>query len=209
MFKIFLVRHGETEGIRAGRMEARLDSSLTTFGIRQVESLALRLKDEQLHGIYTSPSLRAVKTAEIIKGKRELSLIKDEDLYEMDIGPWDGKTTNEIKRDDPGRFKDFSKSPELFRPNPEKGESFKDVQNRVLSFLTRIKKDHENQTILVVSHTAVLTLMMCHFKRKNIKDFWDPPIIQNASLSLVHIQHEEVSIELDADVNHLQSIAII
>src|SRR4051794_28307391 len=168
MVRIFLTRHGETEGIRAGRMEARLDSPLTTFGIRQVESLALRLKEEQLHGIYTSPSLRAAKTAEIIMGKRELSLIKDEDLYEMDIGPWDGKTTNEIKREDPSRFRDFFENPELFRPDPEKGESFEDVQNRVLSFLTRIIKDHENQTILVVSHTAVLKLMMCHFKRKNI-----------------------------------------
>ncbi|MCX2829736.1 histidine phosphatase family protein [Bacillus pseudomycoides] len=209
MVRIFLVRHGETEGIRAGRMEARLDSPLTTLGIQQAQAVALKLNEEQLHSIYTSPSLRAVKTAEIIMGDKELSLIKDKALYEMDIGFWDGKKPNEIKRDDSDRFKDFSENPELFRPNPDRGESFEDVQNRAFSFLNRIIKDHENQNILVVSHTVVLKLIMCHFKRKNIKNFWDPPIIQNGSLSLVHIHHDEVLVELDSDISHLQSITII
>jgi len=209
MTRIFLTRHGETEGICAGRMEARLDSPLTTLGIKQGQSLALRLKEEELHSIYTSPSLRAAKTAEIIRGEREISLIKDEDLYEMDIGSWDGKTLDEIKRTDPIRFRTFREKPELYRREMEIGENFEDVQDRVSSFLTRIMNKHKNQTVLVVSHTAVLTLMMCQFKGKSIKHFWDPPMIQNASLSLIHVHNNEVSIELDADISHLQNIAII
>lgn len=209
MVRIFLVRHGETEGIRARRMESRLDSPLTPLGIQQAQAVALKLNEEQLHSIYTSPSLRAVKTAEIIKGDKELSLMKDKSLYEMDIESWDGKKSDDIRKDDRERFKDFFNNPELFRPHSNRGESFEDVQNRALSFLDRIIKDHENQNVLVVSHTVVLTSIMCHFKRKSIKNFWDPPIIQNGSLSLVHIQHDEVLIELDADVSHLQSMTII
>ncbi|MCY8098400.1 histidine phosphatase family protein [Bacillus atrophaeus] len=155
----------------------------------------------------SSPSLRAVQTAEIIIGDRDMTLIKKEDLYEMDIGSWDGKKLEDIARTDRNQLTQFLEHPELF--SPEEGESFYDVQNRVISFLSHIKNDHKNQSILIISHTVALKLLMCHFKGQTIEDIWEPPEMKNASLSLVHIHNEEVSIELYADDSHLGNISVI
>ncbi|MFS0906674.1 histidine phosphatase family protein [Priestia aryabhattai] len=201
MTKIFLARHGESEANQRGIMESRLNSSLTSKGIRQVEYLASRLKKEELHFIYTSPSSRTTKTAEMIKGTREVTLIKDEQLYEIDLGPWDGLTPKEANESNPIQYDKFRNNPGLYRP--EKGESFFDVQKRAITFLSRIIKDHKDQTVLIVSHGAVLKLMMCYFKEETIDNFWDDPLFENTSLSLVHVRNDEYLIELDANTSHL------
>ncbi|QTL47329.1 histidine phosphatase family protein [Priestia aryabhattai] len=201
MTKIFLARHGESEANQRGIMESRLDSSLTSKGVRQVEYLASRLKEEELHFIYTSPSSRATKTAEMIRDKREVTLIKDEELYEIDLGPWDGLTPEEAKKNNPTQYHKFRNNPKLYKP--EKGENFFDVQKRAIAFLSRIIEHHKDQTVLIVSHGAVLKLMMCYFKGETIDNFWDDPLFGNTSLSLVYVRNNEYLIELDANTSHL------
>ncbi|EJQ86852.1 hypothetical protein IGW_05327 [Bacillus cereus ISP3191] len=207
MIKIFLVRHGQTEGITMGRMESRKDSPLTNMGIQEIKSLTRRLQDEEIHYIYTSPSGRAVKTAEIIKEHRECILIQDKHLYEMEIGDWDGQSQQDIQNTDSTSFNQFLHAPESFRP--ENRENFYDVQKRVESFLSHIATRHNNQSILIVSHTVVLSLMRCSFKKQDIKHVWNTPIFQNGSLSLVYFDEGGYLIELDADISHLQNISII
>ncbi|MCU5684724.1 histidine phosphatase family protein [Bacillus wiedmannii] len=189
MIKIFLVRHGQTEGITMGRMESRKDSPLTNMGIQEIKSLTRRLQDEEIHYIYTSPSGRAVKTAEIIKEHRECILIQDKHLYEMEIGDWDGQSQQDIQNKDSTSFNQFLHAPE--------------------SFLSHIATRHNNQSILIVSHTVVLSLMRCSFKKQDIKHVWNTPIFQNGSLSLIYFDEGGYLIELDADISHLQNISII
>lgn len=201
MIKLYLVRHGETEGITMGRMESRKDSPLTNMGILQIESLKRRLQDEEITHIYTSPSGRALKTAEIINKERQITLLQDKLLYEMDIGDWEGLTKQEIQNVDSGNFEQFLHSPASYKP--ENKESFYDVLNRVETFLSYIISKHENQNILIVSHTVVLSLMRCFFKNQNIEHVWDNPRFQNGSLSLVYYEEDKYLIKLDADITHL------
>ncbi|AFQ15655.1 histidine phosphatase family protein [Bacillus thuringiensis] len=207
MIKLYLVRHGETEGITLGRMESRKDSPLTNMGILQIKSLKQRLQDEKIDYIYTSPSGRALKTAEIINTEHPITLLQDNRLYEMDIGDWDGLTQQEIQNEDSCTFEQFLHSPESYKPQNK--ESFYDVLNRVETFISYIISKHDNQNILIVSHTAVLSLMRCFFKSQNIEHVWDKPKFQNGSLSLVNYEDDKYSITLDADITHLNKISIL
>ncbi|MHA4260228.1 histidine phosphatase family protein [Bacillus cereus] len=207
MIKLYLVRHGETEGISIGRMESRKDSPLTNMGIQQIQSLKQRLRDEKIDYIYTSPSGRALKTAEVINEAHQITLLQDKYLYEMDIGDWDGLTQQEIQNEDCCNFEQFLHSPESYKPKNK--ESFYDVLNRVETFMSDVISKHDNQNVLIVSHTAVLSLMRCFFKNQNIEHVWDKPKFQNGSLSLVYYENDKYSITLDADITHLNKISIL
>jgi broad specificity phosphatase PhoE len=66
VMRLIIVRHGESEWNRIGRYQGQHDAPLSDLGLRQAEALALRLCDEPLDAIFTSPPQRAAKTAEAI-----------------------------------------------------------------------------------------------------------------------------------------------
>ncbi len=82
MTKLYITRHGETLWNTEGRMQGWNDSPLTDLGIKQAEWLRERIKDLKIDVIYSSPSGRAYNTAEIIKGNRELQVIKHDGYRE-------------------------------------------------------------------------------------------------------------------------------
>jgi len=64
MTRIYLIRHGETDWNNKRRLQGGLsDTPLNENGLRQTRNLALRLKDEKLSAIYSSPLSRAKVTA--------------------------------------------------------------------------------------------------------------------------------------------------
>ncbi|EQB85893.1 hypothetical protein M918_16965 [Clostridium sp. BL8] len=78
MTRLYITRHGETLWNTEGRMQGWNDSPLTDLGIKQAEWLRDRIQDEKIDAIYSSPSNRAFKTAEIVRGGREIEIIKHE-----------------------------------------------------------------------------------------------------------------------------------
>ena len=62
---IYIVRHGETYGNLNGDGFAETD--LTPTGRQQIAFLGKRFKDTKMNKIYTSPLIRAVKTANAIR----------------------------------------------------------------------------------------------------------------------------------------------
>ena len=66
MTNIILVRHGETEWNRKGIIQGRHDILLNQTGRRQAEATMKKLKGKAIHGIFSSPLIRALETAQII-----------------------------------------------------------------------------------------------------------------------------------------------
>ena len=75
---IYLVRHGQSEGNRENRMRGRCDFPLTEVGEQQAITLAKISKEWNLSAIFTSPLIRAKKTAEYIGRESELNPEIDE-----------------------------------------------------------------------------------------------------------------------------------
>ena len=89
--RIFLVRHGETEWNRTHRFQGRSNQTLNQNGKDQARALAFALKDASLSVIYSSPLVRAIETARLIKTFHPaVPIIEEEGLLEMELGDFDG-----------------------------------------------------------------------------------------------------------------------
>ncbi|MDO9408096.1 histidine phosphatase family protein [Patulibacter sp.] len=98
--RLWLVRHGETEWARDGRHTGRTDVPLTDRGREQAAALRERLASERFVAVRCSPLSRARETLEIaVPGTRPTL---DDDLMERDYGVAEGRTTAELREEQPG-----------------------------------------------------------------------------------------------------------
>lgn len=87
---IYLIRHGETDWNKEKKLQGVTDIPLNAYGIELAEKTAEGLKDVPFDRIYTSPLIRAKKTAEIIRGNRPIDLVVKEELKEISFGDYEG-----------------------------------------------------------------------------------------------------------------------
>ena len=95
--KVIMVRHGETEWNVLCKFLGSADIPLNEKGRRQAGYMKEALKDTQIDVIYSSPMLRAYETGVIIKGDRDVAVMKDDELREIGCGKWEGLDGNEVE----------------------------------------------------------------------------------------------------------------
>ena len=120
---IYLIRHGETDWNKTKRLQGVTDIPLNAYGIELAEKTAEGLKDVPFDRIYTSPLIRAKKTAEIIRGDRPVELVVTDGLKEISFGEYEGlcHEPEHYTIPKPG-FRKFFEDPEHFE-TPPGGES--------------------------------------------------------------------------------------
>jgi probable phosphoglycerate mutase len=158
---ILLIRHGENEFVKSGKMAGRLPGvHLNERGRQQAAELAEALKDVPLKAIYSSPLERAVETAEPIAATRQLEIQLRPDLMETDIGKWQGRSLKSLTRIK--KWKIVQRAPSRFT-FPE-GESFLQNQTRVVSCLDQIAASHKPKDIVaVIFHADPIRLAVAHY----------------------------------------------
>jgi probable phosphoglycerate mutase len=97
---IWLIRHGETEWSASGQHTGRTDIPLTETGRRQAAALGRHLAGRPFSLVLASPLGRARETCRLA-GYGDAVQVTD-DLLEWDYGPWEGRTTREIRVERPG-----------------------------------------------------------------------------------------------------------
>ncbi|WP_028067127.1 histidine phosphatase family protein [Solirubrobacter soli] len=95
---IVLARHGETEWSASGRHTSTTDIPLTERGRDAARTLRARLAGREFALVLASPRQRAVETARLAGYEPVL----EPDLVELDYGPYEGRTTVEIREQRPG-----------------------------------------------------------------------------------------------------------
>jgi broad specificity phosphatase PhoE len=110
-----------------------------------------------------------------------------------------------FKRDSAKAFDDFWNRPHIYK-STSGGESFYDLQNRVIPFVQGLIEEHQGKTLLLVTHAATLKILMNYFENNPLERLWDPPFIQSTSLSKVIIENNDTTIELYGDTSHYQAI---
>jgi broad specificity phosphatase PhoE len=98
--EVVLVRHGATEWSENGRHTSHTDLPLTEQGIAQAKTLPGRLAAWDFALVLTSPMQRARETARLA-GFGDRAVV-DDDLCELDYGADEGRTTAEIREQQPG-----------------------------------------------------------------------------------------------------------
>ncbi|WP_336046721.1 histidine phosphatase family protein [Solibacillus ferritrahens] len=206
MLRLYLVRHGQTEWNIQKRMQGWKDSALTEQGVNNAIALGKRLEGVEFVAAYSSTSERTIETAKLIIGERNLPISTNENLREMYLGEWEGKTHEEIKVSYPEQYKNFGKKPALYEPAG--GETFEQLTNRAINVLNYIISEHESGNILVITHSVILKSLLMHAKGRNITDLLAPPFIHDTSLSIMEIKNGEYCILSEGDIAHLDKVTI-
>ncbi|WP_226674851.1 histidine phosphatase family protein [Mesobacillus jeotgali] len=203
MIHLYVVRHGETEWNKEKRSQGRLDSALTVKGIDDARSLGERLKDTEFCQIISSPSGRTLETARLIKRERPIPLTTDDRLMEIDLGHWQGKTDSEVKDLYPEAYDAFWNEPEAFAG--EGGETFLQVQERLLEFLADLEKKVKEGNVLIVTHGVVLKTLYLICRNASINQLWDPPFVHGTSLTILTSENGKRELQLEACISHYSS----
>lgn len=163
---IYLVRHGVTDSNKKKIYMGWREEELNEEGIKQVNELGIKLKDNGISKIYTSPIRRAVQTAEILNRYLLTGIIIKEDLIEMKLDKWEGMAEEEIKLRYPREWEIWNKRPaELRLP---KRETLSSVQERSIGAIKRILNENNKRRVIAVTHVAVIRCLILFFKNLDL-----------------------------------------
>lgn len=157
---LYLVRHGQTDWNRDGRVQGRADQPVNALGGAQSRAVGSYLSGRPLAAVYCSPALRARQTAEPIAAHHELEVQPSAGLLELDMGALDGASLREMR----DRFPDFFRlwSADAATARFPGGETLAELQARAWAAITTITKEHgPGDTLVVVSHAFALYSILC------------------------------------------------
>jgi len=151
--QLLVIRHGETEWSRAARHTGRSDIPLNDKGREEARGAARTLDGWNITRAYTSPLGRARETAELVAPVCGVDV--DPDLVEWDYGIYEGRTTLEIRDEEPAWS--------VFTHPMKGGESIADVGGRVDRFLARVVGEVESGNAAVFAHGHVLAILIARW----------------------------------------------
>ena len=161
--QLVLVRHGESEGNRAGAFTGHSPSPLTPRGRAQARRVAEALGSPRPDAIYSSDLRRAVDTAAPLADRLGVQVVAREALRERDMGAWVGRTFADIEARDPDDWRRLRDRDPDHRPPG--GESHRECAARVAHALDQIVADHPDGHVVVFSHGVAMHHMMRHLLR--------------------------------------------
>ncbi len=200
--KIFLVRHGESEGNLGGTLQGcRLDTPLTRRGRRQAEALAVRLAEAEVDDVVASPMARARETAEICAAPHGLAVRLDLELVEFDWGVWTGLPLDDEMDRSVAELRAKWRSGDVDAA-PPRGESPLDAGARAAHVLARLRAVRPAAP-LVVAHGRFNRILVATLLGRDLARM-DEVRQRNGSISIFEWDGEKpaTSLVLD-DVSHL------
>lgn len=199
---LYITRHGETEWNREGRMQGWQNSNLTETGVANAKRLGDRLKNIEFDCIYCSPLGRAIDTAKYIAGDKTTEIVIKEALKEMGFGCWEGMENEEVVKQYPEQKHNFWHKPHLYEPVD--GESYEELIHRVGAVFDEISGNTLCETVLIVTHAAVIKAIYSIIKNSSLEDFWSEPYMYDTCLTILEIVDGEIKCMLEADTSHLK-----
>lgn len=203
--ELVLIRHGETEWNRVGRIQGHSDSPLTSEGIVQAQAMAVRLESDPACALISSDLGRARQTAAIIGWRRKQSVQLDARLRERKFGVAEGQQYTRLNGEHPEMF---SRERET-NPNyaPPGGESRLEHFDRIQRALMALAEEYAGKRIILVTHGGVLS---CVYRwLQGIPVAAPHPIeIPNVGYNVIEHASATWSIRVWGDVAHLENVTL-
>jgi probable phosphoglycerate mutase len=160
MTHLLLIRHGENESTRTGKLAGWTPGvSLNDAGQKQAQALVERLKGAPLKQIYSSPLERAQETAAPLAAALRLAVHIRPALGEVRFGAWTGKSLKRLARTKLWRVVQGLPSAMQF---PE-GETMRAAQLRIVDALDEIVRAHPKDMVAVFSHSDPIKLAVAYY----------------------------------------------
>lgn len=160
--EIYLVRHTETickKGVCYGQSDVDIAAPFEAV----FENILLQLPSEAV--VFSSPLKRCLILSEYIQENiKVIAFEKDARLIEMNFGDWELKNWNDIPPEELNPWME-----DFVTINAKNGESFMELHNRVVDFLSQISKEITTP-IVIVAHAGVVRSILCHYSSLPLKD---------------------------------------
>lgn len=178
---ILLVRHGQTPTTGKLLPGRAAGLHLADQGREQAERAAERIAElPNVAAVYCSPLERARETAAPIGKALGMRPVVTKGLLEADFGEWTGAELKALFK--LPEWRTVQKAPSTFRfPG---GESFTEMQLRIVNELDRLRRAHPNQTIVCVSHADPIKAAMAHALGTHL-DLFQRIVISTCSISAI------------------------
>ncbi len=176
-----LVRHGQTPTtgkLLPGRAPGL---HLADTGHTQARTAADRIAAmAKVDAVYASPLERARETAAPIGKARGLKVHIDKGLLECDFGDWTGAELKQLMK--LPEWNTVQRAPSTFRfPN---GESFTEMQTRMVTTIDRLRAAHEGGVVVCVSHADPIKAAVAHAMGTHI-DLFQRIVISTCSVTAI------------------------
>lgn len=178
---VILVRHGKTPStgkLLPGRAPGL---HLSHDGKSEALEVARRLgRLKNVGAIYASPLERARETAAPIAKALKKKIVIEKGLLECDFGDWTGKELGKLMKLD--EWTTVQRAPSTFRF--PRGESFTEMQTRIISTLDKLRKAHPGKVIICVSHADPIKAAVAHLMGTHL-DLFQRVVISTCSVSAI------------------------
>ena len=189
MTTFFLIRHASCDGLGQTLWGRTPGVCLNEDGKLQARQLAQNCEGLMFDAIYSSPLERAWETAQAIASCMELRVKESAALNEINYGEWSGKSFEELSHDERWRHFNSRRSTTTI-PG---GESFLEVQNRMVNEIDRLTREYDEGRVAMVSHADLIRAVVAYFTATPI-DLIERFEISPCSVSVVAINHQDVTV---------------
>jgi len=203
--RLFLVRHGQSNGNAEGRFGGHSPTPLSALGKEQAEMTARALAKEKIHAIYSSDLLRAVQTAEPLAVITDLPVITTAAFRERKVGVLEGLTFDESKAAHP---KDYYA---LVNRNIyhviTQGESYRQLLRRATRELHEVLHVHQGENIVIFSHTGAICFLTLYLLGAINRNTRTTPwlVTSNCGINRFEIRsRNNIRVHAFNDTRHLQ-----
>lgn len=201
MTRVLLIRHAQSQWNEAGKYQGFSDIALSEKGRLQAKLLRDRLKNTKIHAFYSSDLSRALETAAIVAEPHGLPVNPVPELRELNFGLWEGLTYEEILDNYQSICEQWCLKPGSVAV--PQGESFEKLKARAYKALTNLVHNHQEETILVVSHGGTVRSIICAVLDLELDCIWRLRQ-DNAALNIIDFYENAAIITLLNDCHHLE-----
>lgn len=173
------MRHGQTVWNKAGKLQGRTDIELNENGREAAGKLGHELEKVEFDEIYSSPLIRAYETACLIRGHRNIPIIRDDRLSEISFGDGEGDSWESWNKPE-NPYHAFFSDTENYVPPPH-GETLEHVMERTKDFIQAVVEPQVKtaERIMIVAHGALDSAIICYLEGNSKANFWGKGLLKN------------------------------
>lgn len=180
--RLYIVRHGQSEGNIDREFHGQYDSSLTDLGHTQAQATAKWLDCYPLDVIYSSDLKRAFDTAAHTAKRRGMEIIPHTGLREICAGEWEKVLFTDIAAKWPKDYAGWEKFGSDFRcPG---GESLTELYDRIIKTVTEIAAANPGKNVMLATHATPIRMLRYYWDGVSLDSGVDVPWASNASVTI-------------------------
>ncbi len=153
---VYVVRHGQTDWNKDGRIQGGTDNPLNATGREQAAAMGRLMAEVKVDTVYVSSHQRARQTADVFQGRTPV--VPMDELRERFFGKFEGANDK-----DASIVADWNKRRFTWTDDMEGGETLESQSRRAEAALKTIRDKHASGgTVVIVGHGGINPLLVSH-----------------------------------------------